>query len=172
MLDSKTQARIIETDWGYFGIKTMNGSLCQTCLPLDNPGDVEQVLEAEKESCEYCHDLCPPLTQAIKAYYHGQNPDFRNLVNLNLASFTPFGQAVLQACHQLSYGEKQTYGQIAQRAGHPGAFRAVGQIMARNPMPLIIPCHRVVAAKQKLGGFSGPGGTETKQRMLDLEAGG
>jgi methylated-DNA-[protein]-cysteine S-methyltransferase len=62
-----------------------------------------------------------------------------------------------------------TYGELAKRAGAPGAAQEVGVAMARNPVPLIIPCHRVLAAGGKIGGFSAPGRTETKQRMLALE---
>ena len=66
-------------------------------------------------------------------------------------------------------GETVTYGELARRAGAAGAAQDVGVAMARNPVPLIIPCHRVLAAGGKLGGFSAPGRTQTKERMLALE---
>ena len=172
MLDHKTQIRIVETDWGYFGVKIRSGSLCQTCLPLPNPSDVEHYLgldDSTPSTLEYSPQLNPALTDRIQAYYRGEPTNFLDVIPLDLSTFTPFGQAVLQACHRLSYSETNTYGQLAQAVQRPGAARAVGQIMARNPIPLIIPCHRVIAANHKLGGFSGPGGITAKQRMLSLE---
>ena len=71
---------------------------------------------------------------------------------------------------EVGFGETVTYGELAKRAADaPGAAQDVGVAMARNPVPLIIPCHRVLAAGGKLGGFSAPGRTETKERMLALE---
>ena len=69
----------------------------------------------------------------------------------------------------VAWGETVTYGELAKRAGTPGTAQDVGVAMARNPVPLIIPCHRVLAAGGKIGGFSAPGRTETKERMLALE---
>ena len=83
----------------------------------------------------------------------------------------PFQRQVLQAVAAIPYAETRTYGQIAAASGHPRAARAVGQAVARNPMPLVIPCHRVVAANGSLGGYSGPGGLTTKARLLALEQG-
>jgi methylated-DNA-[protein]-cysteine S-methyltransferase len=74
--------------------------------------------------------------------------------------------AALRAVH---WGETVTYGELAQRAGLPGAAQAVGVAMAKNPVPVIIPCHRVLAARGRIGGFSAPGGTATKERLLALE---
>lgn len=172
MLDynHKAQVRIFPTAWGYFGLKTHHGRLSRTCLPLPDPADVEHQLGLSQEPAQHNPDLCPALQQRIQAYYAGQSTTFDGQIPLDLSGFSAFGRAVLLACHRLAYGEKMTYGQLAQAAGHPGAARAVGQIMARNRLPLIIPCHRIIAAGHQPGGFSAPGGVSTKQKMLALES--
>jgi len=76
---------------------------------------------------------------------------------------------VLAVTKRLKYGETTTYGQLARDVGHPGAARAVGTVMSTNKFPIIIPCHRVLAAGGKLGGYTSPAGTDLKQRLLDME---
>jgi methylated-DNA-[protein]-cysteine S-methyltransferase len=82
---------------------------------------------------------------------------------------SPFFQRVYAIARTIPAGETLSYAELADRAGSPKAFRAVGQAMAKNPFPVLVPCHRVLAAGGKLGGFSAPGGTATKVRLLDLE---
>jgi methylated-DNA-[protein]-cysteine S-methyltransferase len=82
---------------------------------------------------------------------------------------TPFQQQVLEACRAVGYGQRASYGDLARRAGRPGAARAVGQVMATNQVPLIVPCHRIVASGGALGGYSAASGVTLKQRLLDLE---
>ena len=76
---------------------------------------------------------------------------------------------MLEACRAIKVGETVTYGSLAAAAGSPGAARAVGGVMAGNPVPLVIPCHRVVGAGGEMVGFSGAGGQETKLRLLEHE---
>ena len=83
--------------------------------------------------------------------------------------FEPFQAAVLNACRRVKHGKTITYGQLAKEIGKSNAARAVGNALARNPLPLIIPCHRVLAANNKLGGFSAPGGKNLKARLLKHE---
>ena len=117
---------------------------------------------------DYVPNLLPQLQRQIQRYFDGQPTDFR--IKLDLGDRTSFHQTVLRACATIPYGETLTYGQLADLAGHPGAARAVGSVMANNLIPLVIPCHRVVAAGGKLGGFSSSGGNSTKKRLLQLEA--
>lgn len=92
-------------------------------------------------------------------------------VALNLAAATPFEQRVYDAARRIRPGDTSTYGEIARQVGSPGAAREVGAALGRNPIPIIVPCHRVVAANGKTGGFSGAGGVKTKLRMLAIEGG-
>ena len=88
---------------------------------------------------------------------------------VNLAGLTPFQVAVLTACRQIRAGQTTSYGKLAETIRRPAAARAVGNALSANPLPLIIPCHRVLAANGKLGGFSAPGGIAMKERMLAHE---
>ncbi len=109
-----------------------------------------------------------PLVRRLQAYALGSRDDFRD-VAVELGSSTDFGRRVLRCCRRIRYGKTITYGELAAKAGFPGAARAVGQCMASNRVPLVIPCHRVVAANGGLGGYSALGGIGTKQRLLELE---
>jgi methylated-DNA-[protein]-cysteine S-methyltransferase len=90
---------------------------------------------------------------------------------LDLRSCTPFQRQVLRIVQTIPPGQTWSYADVARAAGKPGAARAVGQVMARNPVPLFVPCHRVVASGGGLGGFSAPGGLNTKRELLELERG-
>lgn len=90
-------------------------------------------------------------------------------IALGLESASDFEKHVYAAALRIPRGEVRTYGEIAQEIGDPGAARAVGAALGRNPVPIIIPCHRVLGSAGKSGGFSAPGGTETKFRMLEIE---
>ncbi len=83
-----------------------------------------------------------------------------------LEGFTPFEQAVLKETKKISYGDKITYAELAKRVEHPRAARAVGNALSKNPIPIVIPCHRVVG-KDNIGGYSR--GIEIKKRLLSLE---
>ena len=98
----------------------------------------------------------------------GRRVDFSQL-ELDLAGVSDFHRAIYDAARRIGWGETVTYGELAEQVGSPGAARAVGQAMGRNPIPVIIPCHRVLASGRKIGGFSAPGGAVTKTRLLALE---
>src|SRR5204863_7486566 len=100
----------------------------------------------------------------------GERIDF-DAIGLDLSSVEPFRRAIYDALREVAFGETVTYGELAKRVGAnaPTAAQDVGVAMARNPVPLIIPCPRVLAAGGKLGGFSAPGGSASKVRMLELE---
>ena len=109
------------------------------------------------------------LAHRLRAYAAGAAADFRD-VCVNVGELTAFQRAVLACCREIPYGQTVTYGELAARAGFPGAARAVGNCMAANPVPLIVPCHRVVRGSGGLGRYSAPGGTRMKKRLLELEA--
>lgn len=90
-------------------------------------------------------------------------------VTVDWSVLTPFQADVLRLVKAIPHGETRTYQQIAEQIGNPGAARAVGQANATNPMPLIIPCHRVVGTDGSLRGYGGAGGVETKAWLLKLE---
>lgn len=116
----------------------------------------------------------PPWVQSVIAdiqrYLAGERIDFAG-VAVDLAGVDPYRLKLYQTMRAIAWGSTTTYGDLARQAGllDPEAARDVGQAMGRNPVPLVIPCHRVLAAGKKIGGFSAYGGTVTKERLLALE---
>jgi len=109
------------------------------------------------------------LVHRLQAYAGGEPVDFRD-VRVDTRRLGMFQRQVVRHCRRIAYGKTLTYGQLAARAGSPGAARAVGNCMAANRVPLIVPCHRVIASDGRIGGFSAPGGASTKGRLLAMEA--
>jgi methylated-DNA-[protein]-cysteine S-methyltransferase len=114
-------------------------------------------------------DWNPKLRRAVQDFARGIPTNFAG-VTIELEEATPFRKRVLEQTRKIVYGQKMTYGEVAARAGKPGAARAVGTVMASNPLPIVIPCHRVVASGGALGGFSAPLGVDLKRRLLEMEA--
>ena len=111
--------------------------------------------------------LCAAALGQLQDYFAGRRSSFD--LPLDLEGITPFAAAVLTSLQQVPAGQTVSYGELAARAGHPGAGRAVGRVMAGNPLPLVIPCHRVVGAGGNLTGYSGAGGVATKEWLLAFE---
>jgi methylated-DNA-[protein]-cysteine S-methyltransferase len=105
---------------------------------------------------------------AIVALLDGEARDLGEIV-LDFEGVGDFERRVYEASRAIGPGETATYGEIAGRVGEAGGARAVGQAMGRNPFPIIVPCHRVLGADGKLGGFSAHGGAATKARLLTIE---
>jgi methylated-DNA-[protein]-cysteine S-methyltransferase len=114
-------------------------------------------------------DWSPALRARLVCYASGQRDDLAD-VEVELPQLTRFQKRVLAVTRKISYGHSLTYAEVARRAGAPRAARAVGQVMASNRLPIVIPCHRVVAAGGRLGGYSAPQGASLKAYLLELEA--
>ena len=114
----------------------------------------------------------PPVIQAavdgIVALLSGE-PSELEAVELDLHDVPEFHASVYRVTRTIPPGETLSYGEIAERLGDPGAARAVGQALGANPIPIIVPCHRVLAAGGRAGGFSAPGGVMTKLKLLEIE---
>jgi O-6-methylguanine DNA methyltransferase len=124
----------------------------------------------ESSHAEFDERLVSDVIDRLVRFLDGEPVDLRD-IPLVLDHLSPFQQRVVAACRAIPYGATRTYGAVAAAAGSAGAARAVGQVMAGNRHPLVVPCHRVVAAGGKLGGFSAPQGLALKRRLLALEAG-
>ena len=113
----------------------------------------------------------PTVAEAIDLIVRmldGEKADLSD-IPLDLFGTTDFEDRVYAAARRIPCGEVRTYGELAEAIGEPGAARAVGAALGRNPVPIVIPCHRVLGGHGKSGGFSAPGGTVTKFRMLEIE---
>ena len=158
---------VLSTPIGSAGLVASNRGLTHIVLLRGDTDRAAGRMQRHFPDAELCPDLLPGLQRQLTDYFAGKRVRFR--VRPDLSSLTGFQQAVLAACAGIGYGETVTYGELAQRVGRPGAARAVGGVLARNPVPLVIPCHRVVAGNGRLGGFSAEQGTRLKQWLLELE---
>lgn len=111
------------------------------------------------------------VTQDVKMqlseYFVGTRHEFR--INLDIEDNPPFLKKVLKETLKIPYGQVLTYGQLAEKVGSPKGVRAIGQAMAKNPIPIVIPCHRVIGSKGDLTGYSAGEGIELKKQLLELE---
>ena len=160
---------IFRTKWGYFGLSGTESALCRTCLPEPEKDKIKARLLDNTSSAGFDAEYFKPLQERIAAYYEGDRMNFGLEIPLNLNGFRAFSASVLSECRQLQFGRTTTYAGLAAKAGRPAASRAAGGVLARNPLPLIIPCHRVLRTDGSLGGFSAPGGIAVKKKMLELE---
>ncbi|UVK41098.1 methylated-DNA--[protein]-cysteine S-methyltransferase [Mesorhizobium sp. AR10] len=163
---------VFETALGFMGIAWSEAGLNRLCLPQHNRDAVERRLLRHAGIAEQAAISEPQwvvdLIASIKAYAAGEDIDFSG-VPVDLAGVDDFRLAIYDAARKLSYGETTTYGELAKRAGHAGLPRETGAALGANPVPLVIPCHRILAAGGKIGGFSAPGGSATKEKMLAME---
>jgi methylated-DNA-[protein]-cysteine S-methyltransferase len=111
------------------------------------------------------------LVDGLQRFAEGEPVEFSD-VPIDLDYLTPFGRRVVAACRRITWGKTRSYGELAAECGASGAARAVGTVMAKNRYPLVVPCHRVLAAGGALGGYSAPDGLRMKRRLLALELGG
>jgi methylated-DNA-[protein]-cysteine S-methyltransferase len=165
------QYLIFETAGGFCGIAWNSGGIKRFQLPARTAEATQRNLLRRVPGAE--PGTPPPeVAEAIvaaKRYFDGESIDFSRF-RLDLAGQDDFFEKIYAAARRVGWGHTTTYGALAKEVGAgPEAARDVGQAMAKNPVPLIIPCHRVLAAGGKVGGFSAPGGSDAKMRMLELE---
>ena len=168
---SEQHFRVFETARGFCGIAWSDAGITAFQLPVNTHQAAERLLRRRVPDAE-------PGTQraevvdailAAQAYFEGEEVDFSRF-RLDLGQQSDLFDRIYTAVRGLRWGETTSYGALAKALGvGPEAARDVGQAMAHNPVPLIIPCHRVLAAEGKIGGFSAPGGAAFKARMLELE---
>ena len=157
----------IATRWGPFVCVTTDRGLIATFLPDNQAEPVETIVKRRWPDATPTRRLPAGLGRAISSYFTGRSVTFD--VTLDLTGVAAFRQSVLGACRRIPYGQTASYSDLARHVGQPLASRAVGSTMANNPLPLIVPCHRVVRQDGSLGGFSSPDGVSMKLRLLRLE---
>jgi methylated-DNA-[protein]-cysteine S-methyltransferase len=161
---------VFETALGFMGIAWSEAGLIRLCLPQRSRDAVERRLLNHPAVAASTSEpqWVVELIASIKAYAAGEDVDFSG-VPVDLAGVDDFRLAIYDAARKLAFGETTTYGELAKRAGHAGLARETGAALGANPVPLVIPCHRILAAGGKIGGFSAPGGSATKEKMLAME---
>ena len=158
---------MFDTCLGWMGIVSSPAGLRKVILPQES----KEAVLSQVKGWDYPAEggdaaSFGDLPQRLKRYLEGEPIDFPG--KLDLAGATCFQQSVWQITRTIPYGETRSYAWVASQLGLPKAARAVGQALARNPLPIVIPCHRVIRSDGSLGGFSGC--VEMKRYLLHLEA--
>lgn len=166
-----TSYHLFETAHGFAALAWNDRGVCAFRLPASAAEDTRRSLLRRHPAAQEAQptEWVWAIVEAAQRYFRGERIDFSELA-LDLGRQEPLFARIYDEVRRLGWGQTTTYGAIAKALGEgPEVARGVGQAMARNPVPLIIPCHRVLATGGKIGGFSAPGGSEAKARMLALE---
>lgn len=156
------------TAWGAMGGVWGEKGLRRIVLPHYQPDELLQLLAWEHPKATRDDKPFEPLIQLCRDYFNGKNADFAEIL-CDLPGEGTFAGIVYRKCRTIAYGQTRSYLALAEMINKPDAARAVATMMSKNAIPLVIPCHRVINTGGGLGGFSAPGGIDTKKRMLDLE---
>ena len=170
---------VFPTELGWMALATRDGRLVRLTIGHDSldraRADLCKLLGLAAADCraEEASDAGADVLSLVERFGDfaaGSRDDFLD-IPLAIDTCPPFSRKVLAACRKIPYGQTQSYSELAAAAGSPRAARAVGRAMATNPVPLVIPCHRVLGAKGDLRGYSAYGGLRLKRRLLELESG-
>ncbi len=159
---------LIDTALGTFGLAWTDAGVARVALPGRDRGMTEVWISREPAEPGFPDGRYADLPDRIRRYAEGERIDFED-VPLDWSGVPEFHRQAYDELLKIGYGETTTYGAIARTLGDVTLSRAVGQAMGANPIPLIVPCHRVLGANSKPVGFSSPGGVTAKMRMLALE---
>jgi len=164
------QMKVFPTAIGDCGVVWNDRGVVGVQLPESNAEETRQRLQRHWPSAEAAEPTAAAsrAIAGIRALLAGE-ADAMDDVVIDLDGISDFRRGVYEIARTVGPGNTITYGEIASRLGEPHAAREVGQALGANPVPLIVPCHRVLAAGGKLGGFSARGGVTTKSRLLAIE---
>ncbi len=163
---------VFETALGWVGVIATNVGVSRVSLPEDSEAECTSSLTATELNAVRDATSVLDIRELLIEYFEGCNRGFED-VKVDIPYSSTFHQKAMTACRRIPYGETRTYRWLASRAGTPAGSRAAGQTMARNPVPVVVPCHRVVGSDGSLRGF-GKGDTrlDLKRKLLDLETAG
>jgi methylated-DNA-[protein]-cysteine S-methyltransferase len=162
---------LFDTPLGRCGIAWSDRGLAGVELPERRASATRATLKARFPGARAALAPPPAVRRAmagIAAVLRGAARGLES-VPLDLSGIPPFHRRVYECVRAIHPGTTSSYGEVAKRLGMPGAARAVGQALARNPFAIVVPCHRVLAAGNRIGGFTAPGGAATKRRILAAE---
>ena len=155
---------VMDSDYGSIVLLARNGRLCRLDLV---PSDIDARQWIRSQSGEAVESEAPfkKTTELLSRYFRGEQVEFD--VPLDLTELKAFTRLVLTEIRKIPYGKLTHYGKVARSLGYPKAARAVGQALKRNPIPIVIPCHRIIRGDGSLGGFDM--GLDMKAKLLSLE---
>jgi methylated-DNA-[protein]-cysteine S-methyltransferase len=166
-IESRQRYCVFDTPIGACGIAWNEHGITRFRLPEATRAATERRMARGAQANEPPPHIADVIAEVLR-YAGGTKVDFTTVM-LDMPDVVPFCRRVYDAARAVGWGETASYGDLAREIGAPGEAREVGQALARNPVPLIVPCHRILTSDGKLGGFSAPGGTATKERLLALE---
>ena len=164
---------LFDTAIGRCGIAWRSGLVVSTALPgADEAATARHLLRRLRDAREAEPEgAAAEAIDLVRRLLDGEAVDL-SVIPVDLGACPDFERRIYALLREVPTGRTVTYGELAERAGSPGAARAVGMAMGRNPVPIIVPCHRVLASSGRSGGFSAPGGVTTKFRILQIEQAG
>ncbi len=157
------------TAWGPVGAVAGGDGLVRFVLPHYTSDDLVQLLAWEHKGAQRAGEPFTRLIELTRKYFNAQSVDFGE-IECALPAKGSFSHLVLQGCREIAFGKTMSYSALAMKIGREDAARAVATALGKNPIPLIIPCHRVTYSDGSPGGFSAEGGVALKQRMLSMES--
>lgn len=160
--------RIIRVAQGYVGFVVGEFGLRRVYLPESRSSSTRERIETDHPHAVVDETLLPKFVNELTRYFAGEPVQFT--VPIDWTGHSSFDADVWKACSELAYGQVASYGDLARKIRRPGAARAVGASMGRNPMPIVIPCHRVLRGDGSIGGYSGSLGVPFKKRLLEMES--
>lgn len=166
LTDQEIRYAGMESPIGRLWVAVSERGVCRIAFEMPEADFVADLRRQYGGSPRYDEPATAAARGQLSEYLAGQRTEFD--LPLDLEGVTPFRREALAACAAIPYGETRQYAELAKEIGRRGAARAVGGAMATNPLPLVIPCHRVLRAGGALGGFGG--GLEVKRYLLDMEA--
>lgn len=162
---------LFDTPIGACAVAWGGDSIAGVLLPEDDP--THTAPRMRRRFPEAAEAMPPPwvrtVIERLQQLFDGRSRDALGDIPLDMAGVTDFNRRVYEVARTILPGQTLSYGEVAARLGEPGAARAVGQALGHNPFAPIVPCHRVLAAGKRPGGFSAGGGVATKLRMLQIE---
>lgn len=160
--------RVLHVETGHVGFVVALFGLRRVYLPEPSAARVRARVRADFPHAIENDDLLPTFAKELTRYFAGEPVVFT--VTIDWTGYSSFDADVWRSCRALGYGEVASYGELARRIRRPGAARAVGSAMGRNPMPIVVPCHRVLRGDGTIGGYSGNQGVPFKKRLLEMES--
>lgn len=161
-------AFVFSSKLGWMGIIVAGDAVKRLAFGHGSAAEVERALVGQSLEQARLGKPDTPLVRRLQEYAAGKPDSFRD-VPVDYGDVSDFQRQVYKRCREIPLGKTMSYGELAAKAGSPGAARAVGNCMAANRIPLLVPCHRVVCADGKLGSYSAAGGVATKRKILALE---
>ena len=164
-MSGKLKYATVDIGKGWIGVLASENGLMATTLPQSSAGEAGRQLRIRENKAVFSLEPFADLVGRLNSYFAGGKETFTD--ELDLSGATPFQRRVWESTRFIPYGETRSYLWVARQIERPKAVRAVGQALSRNPLAIIVPCHRVIASDGGMGGFGG--GVEMKRYLLKLE---